>query len=303
MEHTTDRRQSDAPTLDNMPPIDLSQIPHERVQAAMEILLGRSADQSTLLTAAANPASQAPAININVASGATLHIQMPSYSNSTPTVLNGAEYSEKTAPTPAPTTSKIPLYKKIFMRKGVEKDAEEEHPYVQKVLVRNKSQALQLKNMLFDTGADIDIISYNDVQDLGLENQINKTSGVPDFRQWNGDTVELIGTIKLAWSFVKQKNQRETLFNVAAPRYTNISAIVLGAKSIHKDEPLKAQVFMGRSTSTKTLFHPERASEFDTNGDPKKQAALAKFSRDVDENRRQKEEQRRIAAQRRSRGP
>jgi hypothetical protein len=85
---------------------------------------------------------------------------LPSSSNSTPTVLIGAEYLEKTAPTPAPTTSKISLYKEIFKRKRVEKDAQEEHPYVQKVQVRDKGQALQPKKMLFDTGADIDIISF-----------------------------------------------------------------------------------------------------------------------------------------------
>jgi hypothetical protein len=155
--------------------------------------------------------------------------------------------------------------------------------------------------MLFDTGADIDIISYKDVQDLGLETKINKISDVPDFRQWNGDTVELIGTVKLAWAFAKHKTQRETLFNVAAPRYTNINVIVLGAKSIHKDGPLKAQVFMGRST--RTLFHPQPALQFNANRDPKMQAALAEYNRDSNENERRKEEQRRIAAQRRSAGP
>jgi hypothetical protein len=193
------------------------------------------------------------------------------------------------------------LLYKIFKRKDVEKDAEEEHPYVQKVPVRDKGQALQLKNMLFDTGADIDIISYKDVHDLGLENQINKTSDVPDFRQWNGDTVELIGTVKLAWSFPKPKNQRETLFNVAAPRYTNINVIVLGAKSIHKDGPLKVQVFMGRCT--RTLFHPKPDLQFNADRDPKMQAALAKYHHDFNENKRLKEEQRRIAEQRRSHGP
>jgi hypothetical protein len=299
MEHTADRHRSDAHTLDDTLPIDPSQVSIERVLAAMGILLGHSVDQSTILTAAANSASHAPAINIfNVASGATLNVHVPSYSNSTPNVLNGAEHSEKTAPTPAATWSKTSLYK-IFKRKGVEKDAEEEHPYVQKVLVRDEGQALQLKSMLFDTGADIDIISYKDVQDLGLENQINKTSDVPDFRQWNGDTVELIGTVKLAWSLAKHKNQRETLFNVAAPRYTNINVIVLGAKSIHKDGPLKAQVFMGRCC-TRTLFHPKPVN---ADRDPKMQAALAKYHRDLNENKRLKEEQRRIAEQRRSHGP
>lgn len=294
MEHTADRRRSDAPTLDNMPPVDQSQISNEQALAAVGISLGHSVDQSTFLTAAANSASHIPAINIfNVTN---LNVHVPSPSNSTPTVLNGAEYSEKTAPTPAPTTSKISLCKQIFKRKRVEKDAQEEHPYVQKVQVRDKGQALQPKNMLFDTGADIDIISYQDVQDLGLENQINKTSDVPDFRQWNGETVELVGTIKLAWSFPKHKNQRETLFNVAAPGYTNINVIVLGAKSIHKDEPLKARVFMGGCT--RTLFHPKPAREFGVDSDPKKQAALAKFNHDFNENKRLKEEQKRIAEQR-----
>jgi hypothetical protein len=84
MEHTADRRRSDAPTLDDALPIDLSQVSTERVLAAMGILLGHSVDQSTFLTAAANSASHAPAINIfNVASGATLNVHVPSYSNST----------------------------------------------------------------------------------------------------------------------------------------------------------------------------------------------------------------------------
>jgi len=298
MEHTADRPRDDTATFDNISSVDHSQIPNEQLLAAIRILVGLSTNQSALLTAAVNSTSHTPAINIfNVASGGNLTVHMPSHSNNIPTVLKGAEYSENAVPTPATNPSKKSLYERIFKRKDTEKHCEVEHPYVHQVLVRNKDQALQLKNMLFDTGADIDIISYKDVQDLGLENQINKTSDVPDFRQWNGDTVELIGTINLPWSFPKGKKQRETVFNVASPKYTNINVIVLGAKSIHKDQPLKAQVFMG--WSTRTRFHPKSAREIRGDGDPSKRAALAQFNRDLDENERLKMVQRRIAEQKR----
>jgi hypothetical protein len=300
MENATGPRD-DTDTFDNAPSVDHSQIPNEQLSAVMRILLGLSTNQSTLLTAAVNSASHTPAINIfNVASGGNLTVHMPSHPNNIPTVLKGAEYSENAVPTPAPNPSKKSFCKKIFKRKDVEKHSEVEHPYVHQVQVRNKDQALQSKDMLFDTGADINIISYQDVQDLGLENRINKTSDVPDFRQWNGDTVGLIGTINLAWSFPKGKKQRETFFNVASPKYTNIDVIVLGAKSIYKDEPLKVQVFMGRSmSSTRTRFHQKPAREIGGDGDPSKLAALAEFNRDFDENKKLKEAQKRVAEQRR----
>jgi len=300
MEPAADCPQGDAATLDNVPGVDPSPVSNEPLLAAIGSLMGGSLNQSTLLTAAVNSASNMPAINFfNVASGGTLNVHMPSPSSNIPTVLKGGEYSEKAVAPPARTTSKKPFYKRIFRRKDDEKDTEVEHPYVQKVLVRNNDSAFQLRNMLFDTGADIDIISFKDVQDLGLEDQINKTSGVPDFRQWNGDTVELIGTINLAWSFPKDKKQRETLFNVASPRYTDINVIILGAKSIHRDEPLKAQVFMATSNPTRTRFH---RCPVQVERDPTQQAALAEFNRYLDENKRRKEEQKRIAEQRRSQG-
>ncbi len=135
-----------------------------------------------------------------------------------------------------------------------------DHGFIRKVVVRSYRQQWLDLDMLFDTGSDINVIPMLFVKRLGRVDQIDRGRSII-CEAFNGETIAVVGSLKLEWAEKRHNKSREDVFWVVPEENKTVAELVLGREAIRKWDVLKVRVMGTRRKYIANLRPEERVRQ------------------------------------------